>query len=105
MPSDRPNKPHGTFTPASTISRVLTSAGFVTSAIRKGEALSGHRCSWDRVNHRVLVGYRCGDDTPDSSMHAEHTEALSLYEQVLTAKGYRVERDERFLYVYIDKEK
>lgn len=96
MPSDRPARPHGTFTPASTISGVLKRAGYSQFNVRTSvhTAFGGHRCSWDRLQEIVRVVYWCGDDAPDDAdaREAERTEMLDLYEQTLTEKGYRVER-------------
>lgn len=104
MPSDRPKKPHGRFTPASTIGRVLSRAGYGREIIRRGVGYGGHRCTWDHFHGVVLVGYRCPDSTPASKADAERAEMFDLYEQVLTAKGYRVERTDRFLFVNPVKE-
>lgn len=105
MPSDRPTRPHGTFTPASTISRVLGAAGYKAFRARRDTAFGGHRCSWDQNQQIVRVGYRCGDDTSETDRQTEREHALTLYMQHLTAKGYRVERDEGAVYVHIEKTK
>lgn len=100
MPSDRPTKPHGTTTPASAISGVLGRAGYKASLRRKGEEFGGHRCSWDRHQRLVAVGYRCPDTTPDDAADAEHAEMIGVYAAELTAQGYRVVKsNDRFLYV------
>lgn len=101
MPSDRPQRPHGTFTPASTISRVLSAAGYRAFRARRDTAFGGHRCSWDRARQVVRVGYWCSDDTPQRDQAAEREEALALYMRHLTARGYQVERaGESALYVH-----
>lgn len=87
-------KPHGTFTPASTIGRVLSKEGYAAFLVRKNYAYGGHRCHWDRAGGVVTVFYRCGDDIPDSQQAAERAEMLGLYEEFLKEKGYRVERPE-----------
>lgn len=103
MASDRPKKPHGTFTSASTIGRVLTRGGFPAFAVRKGVGYGGHRCSWDKINKVVRVGYRCGDDTPDDRQDSERREMLGLYAQLLESKGYDVRRS--FGTLYVDPER
>lgn len=93
-------KAHGTFTFASTIGRVLSLSGYGPFRIRKGIGFGGHRCRSVEYRKAAMVTYLCRDDTPDDQMGAERAEMLDLYEQCLTAKGYRVERDERSLTVY-----
>lgn len=93
MSSDRPKRPHGTFTPASTISRVLGAAGYKAFAARKDTAFGGHRCSWDQTQGEVRVGYWCGDDTPDADRASERAEMLAVYLGILTAAGYPAEYD------------
>lgn len=92
MPSDRPTRSHGTFTPASTIGRVLTRGGHPPFLTRRDTAFGGHRSTWDRDMKVVVVRHRCGDDIPDDQQDTEQAEMLALYEQFLTGKGYRVER-------------
>lgn len=104
MPSDRPNKPHGRFTPASLIGRMLSQGGYGRAIIRKSEALGGHKCSWEPDQQRVWVRYQVRDITPITEQNAERTEMLDLYEELLTSKGYRVDRRERFLYVDMRKD-
>ena len=79
MPSDRRKKPHGTFTPASGVSRLLTAAGYGRSLIRNGEAFGGHRCSWDKDREQVIIRYQVADSTPDEEMTAERRSMLDLY--------------------------
>jgi hypothetical protein len=106
MPSDRPTRPHGTFTPATTIGRTLTTAGFKPWVSRKDIAFGGHRCSWDKDLHLVRVGYRCGDEVLDKAeQEAERNEMLDQYEQLLTSMVYPVERSTATLYVDPKKEK
>lgn len=100
MPSDRPTKPHGRFTPASTVGRLLTAAGYGAAFIRKGIQFGGHSCSWDEIRKTVLILYRCHDDVPDDAMAAERKEMLDLYAELLLSKGYAVERAERLMYVW-----
>lgn len=95
MPSDRPSKPHGTFTPASTIARVLSRAGYAKFHVRARThtAFAGHRCSWDRGTATTRVTYTCADDSPvgDDARRAERADMLTAYEELLTAKGYVVQ--------------
>lgn len=91
MPTDRPNKSHGTFTPASTIARVLTGAGYHRFQVSRGMGLGGHRCSWEKVQEVVEVRYWPGDDTPESRVDTERAEMLTQYAQILTGRGYHVE--------------
>lgn len=100
MPSDRPNKPHGRFTPASTVGRLLTAAGYGAAFIRKGFQYGGHSCSWDELTKRTWIRYRCPDDLPDSMMEAERKEMLDLYKELLLNKDYTVEATDRMLYVW-----
>lgn len=104
MPSDRPTRPHGTFTPASTIGRVLSAAGLKAFFVRKGVAFGGHRCAWDADRKMVRVGYWCGDDTAPAVQQAEQEERLTTYTEFLTSKGYHVKRTGSFLYVNPKKE-
>jgi len=96
MPSDRPKRPHGTFTPASTIGRVLTGAGYGAFHARRDTAFGGHRCHWDERQGLVRIGHWCGDDTPETDRETdretERDHALTLYAQLLTSKGYRIVR-------------
>lgn len=104
MPSDRPKKPHGHFTPASTIGRVLTRGGFHPFRVSRGIGFGGHRCSWDEVNRVVRINYRCSDSTPDDQMDAERAELIDLYAEFLKDKGYHVKRTRWALYVNPVKE-
>lgn len=99
MPGYYP-KPGGTPTFATTIGRVLKSAGYSAFRARKDTAFGGHRCSWDAQHKVVRVGYWCSDDTPESQHDAERAEMLGLYEETLTGKGYRVERSPGVLRVH-----
>lgn len=105
MPSDRPKKPHGAFTPASAIGRVLSAAKHKSWAVRGGVGLGGHVCRWGVWMGRVSIHYRCPDDMPESEMDEARSHMLDLYEELLTSKGYRVERTEACLYVDPNKEK
>jgi hypothetical protein len=104
MPSDRPNKPHGRFTPATTIGRLLSAAGYGRAFIRKGIGYGGHLCSWDERRQQVWIRYRSHDDTPAEDLAAERDEMLGRYTVLLASKGYEVERDERVLHVRKPKE-
>lgn len=105
MSSDRPSRPHGTFTPASTVSRALGAAGYKAFRARKTTAFGGHRCSWDKDQEIVRVVYRCGDDTPEADRQPEREEMLTIYMQILTAKGYQVEWDSTKYALYVHPEK
>ena len=91
MASDRPSKPHGTFTPASTVGRVLSAAGYKPFQTRRDTAFGGHRCSWIPYQNVTEVRHRCGDDTPEEARDVERQDMLTEYDQLLTAKGYVVE--------------
>lgn len=105
MPSDRSTKPHGTFTPASTISRVLGRAGHRSFQVRKNTAFGGHLCRWEQAQQLVRVVHRCGDDTPDDQREAERTEMLTAYRDVLVAAGYPVEWDATRYALLVDPKK
>lgn len=102
MPSDRPSRSHGTFTPATAIGRILSAAGYKAFRARKNTAFGGHRCSWDQNQQIVRVGYWCSDETLEADREDERQHALTLYMQHLAAKGYRVEwaADKYSLYVH-----
>lgn len=91
MTSDRPTRPHGTFTPAATIGRVLSQAGYKAFTTRKDTAFSGHRCTWDPSQNVTTVSHRCGDSTHAEALDVERQDMLTEYEQLLRAKGYVVE--------------
>lgn len=103
MPSDRPTKSHGTFDPATVISRILTGAGYPSFAVRRGSGFGGHRCRWDGVRKVVQITYWASDSTPDSLRDVERAEMLDGYTEILTEKGKRVERtaDGRMLIVHV----
>lgn len=91
MASDRPSRPHGTFTPASTVGRVLSRAGYKPFQTRRDTAFGGYRCTWVPHQSVTEVRYRCGDDTPEESRDVERQDMLSAYDELLTSKGYTVE--------------
>lgn len=86
MPSDRPSKPHGTFTPAATIALILVGAGYKPFAVRSNVGQGGHRCTWDKDRRAVRIVHRCGDGQDAS----ERDELLTAYWELLTSKGYVV---------------
>lgn len=104
MPSDRPTKPHGRFTPANKISRVLGSKHKKWVA-RATTAFGGYRCTWDAVQGLVRVTHRPGDEvTDEEARRTEREEMITEYEQTLTERGYHVQREHGVLYVNPVKE-
>lgn len=99
MPSDRPTKPHGTFTPASKISRLLGTE-HVRQVKRPNCAFGGFACTWDPISERVRVGHYPGDDvTDDNDRRRETEEMLGRYARMLNAHGYRAVHEHGAVYV------
>ena len=100
MPSDRTNRPHGTFTPAASVSRALRKAGYHPFQVRNSFGLGGYRCRWDKFRQDVTVHYWPGDDVRAEDRDTERQRMLGEFERVLK-QTYEVRRHDGMLSVRV----
>jgi len=85
--------------PSAHVGRALTQAGYARYLVRRQVAYSGYITNWDNVGQKTYLTWRPGDDVRDEVVAEERLAMVSLYEDVLKAAGYAVERTDSALYV------